>query len=375
MTLLNESRTVGLQLKWTELMIESAQFQYDIAVSKYNSEVLTESKNEYILMEAEDAVNKSKGALRKAIDKVIGFIKSVASKIASAFSRKKVQNDLDEIKSTATSDPKLNGLKAQIPDYKQRENDIAEYEKAIQTAKTNAKKNGKVSDQDRSKIEECKNKCSAKVPLITVGVVSSAAAIGALLFNANKRTDKLIEDAKTLRNDHEERLFDLQDKMDDIFRRGDKIQDRLTADKKNLIDTKTIDQEVKKARETELSYNPDYSNMRVHVSDSDKEKLKDIGEKSRRAMNAQQKALDKNYVSQLELDLEYKKARQELLYGNAFKMLVTAFASYKQDKKNGLHPGVVGTAIDTVSSAINNKKAIKNKSSEIEIAKKNRNLE
>ena len=364
MTLLNESRAVDLQLRWTELMIESARLQCDIAVSKYNSEVLTESENEYILMEAEEAVNKSKGALRKAVDKVIGFIKSVASKIASVFSRKKVQNDLDEIKSAAAADPKINGLKAQIPDYKQRENDIAEYEKAIQTAKTNLKKSGKVSDQDRSKIEECKNKCSAKVPLITVGVVSSAAAIGALLFNANKRTDKLIEDSKTIFNDFEGRSFDLLDKETEIHRRGDKIRDRLTEDKDNLIDKKTLNREIEK-----------YSIRGIHIGDSDREKLNDIHEKLDRVGIAQKKALDKNYLSQLELELEYKKARQELLYGNAFKMLVTAFASYKQDKNNGLHPSVVGTAIDTVSFAINNKKAIKNKSREIEYIKDKRNIE
>lgn len=344
MTLLNESRAVDLQLKWAELMVESAQLQCDIAVSKYNSEVFTESENEYILMEAEDAVNKSKGAIRSAVDKVVGFIKSVASKIASAFSRKKVQNDLDEIKSASASDPKVNGLKAQIPDYKQREKDIAEYEKAIQTAKMNAKKNGKVSEQDITNMENAKKKCSAKVPLITVGVVSSAAAVGALLLNANKRTDKLLEDTKNLNADYSNKTADLIDRDDELSKKHKDIM--FTRDK---LTSRNMDNKDLNSRE-------DAQNRIDRVSSK---KLDEIN-----------RSQSEVRLSKLELDLNTYKTKQELMYGNVFRMLVTALADYKTDKASGRKANFLDSAIGTVQQANDTRKKIKEKSAEIDSMKK-----
>lgn len=343
MTLLNESRAVDLQLRWTELMIESARFHYDIAVSSYNSEVITESENEYILTEAEDVVNKSKGAIRTAIDKVVGFIKSVASKIASAFSRKKVQNDLDEIKSAAASDPKVNGLKVQIPDYEQQKKNIAEYEKAIETAKGNAKRNGKISEQDMINVENAKKKCSAKVPLITVGIVSSAATVGALLFNANKRTDKLLEDVKNLGANYSDKSVDLMDRDDELSKKRNNIismRDKLTQ-RNNTEDTD--------ARE----------DAQNRIDRTANKKLDEI-----------KRSQSEVRLSKLELDLDTYKTKQELMYGNVFRMLVTALADYKKDKSSGRKANFLDSAISTVQQSNETRKKIKEKSAEIDFMKK-----
>lgn len=197
MTLLNESRAVDLQIRWAELALESAQLQYDIAVSETSDGVLTESENEALFMEAEAAAQKSKNIIIRAIEKVIDFIKSVASKIAAAFSEKKVKSDLDEIKKI--KDPDLKAAKIEVPDWKDAEKNVANYEKAIANAEKKAKA-GKLTQADIDGLNDAKEKCGTSKKVV-IGAVAGALALGGLVIGTKARSDKLVAEVKAVEDD------------------------------------------------------------------------------------------------------------------------------------------------------------------------------
>lgn len=197
MTLLNESRAVDLQIRWAELALESAQLQYDIAVSETSDGVLTESENEALFMEAEAAAQKSKNIIIRAIEKVIDFIKSVASKIAAAFSEKKVKSDLDEIKKI--KDPDLKAAKIEVPDWKDAEKNVANYEKAIANAEKKAKA-GKLTQADIDGLNDAKERCGTSKKVV-IGAVAGALALGGLVIGTKARSDKLVAEVKAVEDD------------------------------------------------------------------------------------------------------------------------------------------------------------------------------
>ena len=58
------------------------------------------------------------------------------------------------------------------------------------------------------------------------------------------------------------------------------------------------------------------------------------------------------------------------MYGNVFRMLVTALADYKKDKSSGRKANVLDSAISTVQQSNETRKKIKEKSAEIDYMKK-----
>lgn len=205
MTLLNESRAVDLQIRWAELAVESAQLQYDIAVSESSDGVLTESENEYLFMEAEQAAKKSKNIILRAIEKVIDFIKSVASKIAAAFSEKKVKSDLEEIKKIQ-NDPNVKAAKVEVPDWKDAEKNVANYEKAIANAEKKAKA-GKLTQADIDGLNDAKEKCGTSKKVV-IGAVAGALALGGLVIGTKARSDKLVAEVKAVEDDAKKQAKD-----------------------------------------------------------------------------------------------------------------------------------------------------------------------
>lgn len=223
MTLLNESRAVDLQIRWAELAVESAQLQYDIAVSESSDGVLTESENEYLFMEAEQAAKKSKNIILRAIEKVIDFIKSVASKIAAAFSEKKVKSDLDEIKKIQ-NDPNVKSAKAEVVDWKDAEKNVNEYEKAIADAEKKAKA-GKLTQADIDKMNDAKDKCK-NTKKIVIGAAAGAVALGGLVLGYKKRTDSYAKDLEKQREDIDK--LDAQREETEDLKVYDRINSRLS---------------------------------------------------------------------------------------------------------------------------------------------------
>ena len=219
MTLLNESRAVDLQIRWAELALESAQLQYDIAVSESSDGVLTESENEYLFMEAEQAAKKSKNIILRAIEKVIDFIKSVASKIAAAFSEKKVKSDLDEIKKIQ-NDPNVKSAEVEVPDWKDAEKNVKEYEKAIANAEKKAKA-GTLTQADLDKMNDAKEKCK-NTKKVVIGAAAGAVALGGLVLGYKKRTDAYQKDLESF-NQEVDRLYDEMDKYTEKNPNGAKV--------------------------------------------------------------------------------------------------------------------------------------------------------
>lgn len=328
MTLTQESRAVDLQLRWLTLSLESAALQYELAMSKISDDdIVTESENyDIFLMESEEAAQKSKNAILTAIEKVIQFIKNVASKIAAAFSKKKVQSGIDNIKDAASKDPKINNLQVNVPDYKQHEKDIAEYKKAISTARQHIEKTGELTDQDRAEMSKAKAKCSAKVPLIAVGAVSGAIAVGAILNSASKRTDELREDLKKLYTDYSVKAADINDRINDL--RND-----LHRNKNDTAATNAVDEK-------------------------------------RRSAEDIRKAQNKIYLDKEELELNTTMAKKELLYGNIFKMIVTAVNDFKYHKGETGRGNAVDSVISTVQGAIEDGKQIKKRREYVDYLKK-----
>ena len=196
MTLLNESRAADLQIRWAELAVESAQLQYDIAVSESSDGVLTESENEYLFMEAEQAAQKSKNIILIAIDKVIEFIKSIASKIAAAFSEKKVKDDVNKIEKIK-NDKDAKSIKVEVPDWKDAEKNVKDYEKAIADVEKKANA-GKLTQADIDKMNNAKTKCSSKKKMIVVGAISAATLIAGYVASSRAVTNKVEEDLDRL---------------------------------------------------------------------------------------------------------------------------------------------------------------------------------
>lgn len=225
MTLLNESRAVDLQIRWAELALESAQLQYDIAVSESSDGVLTESENKYLFMEAEAAAQKSKNIIIRAIEKVIDFIKSVASKIAAAFSEKKVKSDLDEIKKIQ-NDPNVKSAKAEVPDWKDAEKNVKEYEKAIANAEKKAKA-GNLTQADLDKMNDAKEKCK-NTKKVVIGAAAGAVALAGLVLGYKKRTD----DYQKNLNQYEDEFLDKASKVD---LNDPKVSKRMEKEEGNLI--------------------------------------------------------------------------------------------------------------------------------------------
>lgn len=197
MTLLNESRAVDLQIRWAELALESAQLQYDIAVSETSDGVLTESENEYLFMEAEQAAQKSKNIILRAIEKVIEFIKSVVSKIAEAFSEKKVNKDLEEVKKIQ-NDPNVKSAKAEVPDWKEAQKNADDYEKAISKFEKKAK-SGKVTQADVDELNAAKEKCNTTKKVV-IGAAAGAVTLGGLLLGYKARTDSCKSNLKKIKD-------------------------------------------------------------------------------------------------------------------------------------------------------------------------------
>ena len=226
MTLLNESRAVDLQIRWAELAVESAQLQYDIAVSESSDGVLTESENEYLFMEAEQAAQKSKNIIIRAIEKVIDFIKSVASKIAAAFSEKKVKSDLDEIKKIQ-NDPNVKSAEVEVPDWKDAEKNVKEYEKAIANAEKKAKA-GNLTQADLDKMNDAKEKCK-NTKKVVIGAAAGAVALGGLVLGYKKRTDDYQKNLKQ----HED---ELEAEMGKYNLKNDNANKKFTKQLDNLYD-------------------------------------------------------------------------------------------------------------------------------------------
>ena len=270
MTLLNESRAVDLQIRWAELALESAQLQYDIAVSESSDGVLTESENEALFMEAEAAAQKSKNIIIRAIEKVIDFIKSVASKIAAAFSEKKVKSDLEEIKKIQ-NDPNVKAAKVEVPDWKDAEKNIDGYEKAIADAEKKAKA-GKLTQADIDKMNDAKEKCKTRKKIV-IGAAAGAVALGGAVLTYNKRLENL-------RNKSKNRISDIN---------------KLINDPTSQLDDADID-----------------------ALNSEEEKIKDIA-KTRQSLSI--------YMAQT--DLDKLKAGLEVLYSSTLGKLVNAVKSVR----------------------------------------------
>lgn len=198
MTLTQESRAVDLQLRWAELALESAQLQYDITASELSSGVLTESEQQDFFMEAEEAAKKSKNVVIRAIQKVIDFIKSIAAKIAAAFSEKKVKADIKAIEEVQ-NDPEVKNVKVEVPDWKDAENNVKEYEKAVSDAEKKLKA-GKITQEDLDKIKDAKEKCNTKKKVI-VGAAATAIALGGTVLAYKKRTDAYVDNLNKLKSD------------------------------------------------------------------------------------------------------------------------------------------------------------------------------
>lgn len=190
MTLTQESRAVDLQIRWAELALESAQLQYDITASELSSGVLTESEQQDFFMEAEEAAKKSKNVVIRAIQKVIEFIKNIAAKIAAAFSEKKVKADVKAIEEVQ-NDPEVKNAKVEVPDWKDAENNVREYEKAVDDAEKKLKA-GKITQEDLDKIKDAKEKCNTKKKIV-VGAAATAIALGGTVLAYKKRTDYYIK--------------------------------------------------------------------------------------------------------------------------------------------------------------------------------------
>lgn len=208
MTLTQESRAVDLQIRWAELALESAQLQYDITASELSSGVLTESEKQDFFMEAEEAAKKSKSIVIRAIQKVIEFIKSIAAKIAAAFSEKKVKADVKAIEEVQ-NDPEVKNAKVEVPDWKDAEKNVEEYEKAIDDAEKKAK-SGKITQEDLDKIKDAKEKCSIKKKVV-VGAAATALALGGTICARNKLLDMTVDKLNKSRDEYMKELEDTSD--------------------------------------------------------------------------------------------------------------------------------------------------------------------
>lgn len=243
MTLLNQSRTVDISLKNAELMIETTQLYYDIALDKLNSGVLTESESQSIFMEAEAATKKSKNALVRAIEKVIDFIKSAIAKISKAFSDMKMKKDIEAIKKIQ-NDPEVKKVKVEIPDFKEHDKNIKEYEDTIKEAERKSK-SGKLTQSDIDKMNSAKRKCSDKKKIIIAGAAASAIAIGGLVI-ASKRTlnemENELHDIQSKARADADTAYDNRGKRDDRLFKSH-LNDLISKDQWNLRRDDSFDRE------------------------------------------------------------------------------------------------------------------------------------
>lgn len=243
MTLLNQSRTVDISLKNAELMIETTQLYYDIALDKLNSGVLTESESQSIFMEAEAATKKSKNALVRAIEKVIDFIKSAIAKISKAFSDMKMKKDIEAIKKIQ-NDPEVKKVKVEIPDFKEHDKNIKEYEDTIKDAERKSK-SGKLTQSDIDKMNSAKRKCSDKKKIIIAGAAASAIAIGGLVI-ASKRTlnemENELHDIQSKARADADTAYDNRGKRDDRLFKSH-LNDLISKDQWNLRRDDSFDRE------------------------------------------------------------------------------------------------------------------------------------
>lgn len=243
MTLLNQSRAVDISLKNAELMIETTQLYYDIALDKLNSGVLTESESQSIFMEAEAAAKKSKNALVRAIEKVIDFIKSAIAKISKAFSDMKMKKDIEAIKKIQ-NDPEVKKVKVEIPDFKEHDKNIKEYEDTIKEAERKSK-SGKLTQSDIDKMNSAKRKCSDKKKIIIAGAAASAIAIGGLVI-ASKRTlnemENELHDIQSKARADADTAYDNRGKRDDRLFKSH-LNDLISKDQWNLRRDDSFDRE------------------------------------------------------------------------------------------------------------------------------------
>ena len=297
MTLLNQSRAVDISLKNAELMIETTQLYYDIALDKLNSRVLTESGSHSIFMEAEAAAKKSKNALLRAIQKVIDFIKSAIAKISKAFSDMKMKKDVEAIKKIQ-NDPEVKKVKVEIPDFKSHDKDIKEYEDAIKEAEKKAK-SGKLTQADIDKMNSAKEKCSGKKKVIIVGAAAGALTLGGLVIASTNTLNKM-----------KSKLSDIESKYDsEVTKKGSALERRVDV--------------LKRRKSNKVAHNINTDENVPLISDEQ--------------YNLRSETYSDQYIIDInKIDCERAKAELEVLYGSLWRKCLTKlnqfFSSRKMDK-------------------------------------------
>lgn len=184
MTLLNESYHVDMEFALFDHTMESV----------HDTDAIFESSV---------VGNKIADAISRLIKKVKDFISNAIAKLKSLFTKNKVDENIkmvNEIK----NDPAVASETIQMVDTKAIDADLDAYEKTVESCE---KKGDTVTKDDIEKLIKHQKKCSAKKPLITIGIIAGIAGLGVSMKTVNARMKKNL-DAVNLLDQKYDRAID-----------------------------------------------------------------------------------------------------------------------------------------------------------------------